>query len=1181
MILLTVCISPIFASHDSSDDAQLERYNSIYHKSLKNSSVLGNAIQRFESKYGDIYRGDMDINGHVRTLHGYFKTGKNIKEKDVKGAKNFAYSFLKENNDGLFNFNFSNLKYAGISEDRKSFSVNYQQHFRGIPIHNAMVSISFKKDGTVRAIGNNYQYDVSVQTEPRVTKELAVVIANSSYNFSFPQYDIQTIYNRTHLVILPQKSGRTMNYHLAWFVPLPLETFYVDAHDGLILQKSTNIVAEDISGTITATVYNDILASADDTKTVPLKRQRIWINNGFSWNLETRTDSSGYYSKTVSSPVQLGVSLKIDRFTSDPPEAWYDAVSVVNAPAESFSRYHTYTYGDLTHSYQYSDDGGFQPNIYYHINRGYDYFVNEFAHYNNFVTAHANMDPLDPPNENVQSWTDHNNGVDLYFISGAYGDYAKSSDVILHEFTHSVIYDAKNHWIYTGGDWANNSAVDEGLPTYFPCSINDDPIYGEIVSRNVDISSSNATNVVRDFNGDGSVDELDHKHKWNRFPVAGSLWKIREVKGQAFTDDLIWHALTYLQDGYYTPNQYYNALLEEDDDPSRGGNSDPSDGTPNCNLIKQAFAAHGMDYTTTCPPPPPAPGTIDDFANEEGVSQTNNGYSWGDWTYYESDNTINLWVDGTSNGYSGSGGMFKIGDQAVDGSDWLYIKRPWSIDTDSGKISFYYMNTGPNAYIRLRLEDSNGRKVSTSLVGLGSSSWKLKDESLKSFSDYLPGDDDVNFDWKNVRYIYIYGYPYRWGTGDTDFYFDELKYTPSVPDAPTGLTIPDYGYNYVDLNWNDNERSDDVDTYKIYRGGTYLTSTTTSQYHDPSVNPGTEYCYEVSAVNGEGESLFSNDVCVTTHNTGTGSDISVDLGSGNSVNFATVTASGDTQDSVSSTNQWGIIPSDYLEISNYHDITTTASYSGSVITTLAYTESLVNNESNLDILHWTGSDWEIITSSIDKANNKVSGTTNTLSPFVIVEKEDLYPPVISIFSPENVTYGTTSIDLNYSVSDASGVDWIGYSLDGGANVTLTGNITLAGLSAGPHNVVIYANDTFGNLNSSMVWFTVQPEVPLTLHVFFYDEEYHAGETLMADVVVANWGGVPATDTVNLTVIAPDGSVVNQSAFQVTVDPLDARIIRFEYPLPQDALPGYWRLKARFTGTEGVPGYKWFKVTQEV
>jgi N-acetylneuraminic acid mutarotase len=74
------------------------------------------------------------------------------------------------------------------------------------------------------------------------------------------------------------------------------------------------------------------------------------------------------------------------------------------------------------------------------------------------------------------------------------------------------------------------------------------------------------------------------------------------------------------------------------------------------------------------------------------------------------------------------------------------------------------------------------------------------------------------------------------------------------------------------------------------------------------------------------------------------------------------------------------------------------------------------------------------------------------------------PPVVSIFSPENKTYTTSNIPLTFTLSKTA--SWIGYSLNGQANVTITENTTLTGLSDGSHSLRVYANDTAGNMSSS-------------------------------------------------------------------------------------------------------------------
>jgi undecaprenyl-diphosphatase len=79
-------------------------------------------------------------------------------------------------------------------------------------------------------------------------------------------------------------------------------------------------------------------------------------------------------------------------------------------------------------------------------------------------------------------------------------------------------------------------------------------------------------------------------------------------------------------------------------------------------------------------------------------------------------------------------------------------------------------------------------------------------------------------------------------------------------------------------------------------------------------------------------------------------------------------------------------------------------------------------------------------------------------------------PIIVISSPKNVTYTMSNIPLTFSVHVA--VVWMGYSLDGRANVTTSGNTTLASLTQGAHHVIVYCNDTSGKTYSSAtVYFT--------------------------------------------------------------------------------------------------------------
>lgn len=77
---------------------------------------------------------------------------------------------------------------------------------------------------------------------------------------------------------------------------------------------------------------------------------------------------------------------------------------------------------------------------------------------------------------------------------------------------------------------------------------------------------------------------------------------------------------------------------------------------------------------------------------------------------------------------------------------------------------------------------------------------------------------------------------------------------------------------------------------------------------------------------------------------------------------------------------------------------------------------------------------------------------------------DTTPPSISIISPENKTYTSSDVNLTFTLGEKA--SWIGYSLDGQYNVSITGNTTLNGLSYDSHNLTIYVTDKTGNKGAS-------------------------------------------------------------------------------------------------------------------
>ena len=92
---------------------------------------------------------------------------------------------------------------------------------------------------------------------------------------------------------------------------------------------------------------------------------------------------------------------------------------------------------------------------------------------------------------------------------------------------------------------------------------------------------------------------------------------------------------------------------------------------------------------------------------------------------------------------------------------------------------------------------------------------------------------------------------------------------------------------------------------------------------------------------------------------------------------------------------------------------------------------------------------------------------------------DTVPPSVSIQSPQNITYNTTTLTLNYTVSDEN-IQSCWYSLNG-QNTTLPGcqNTTIQ-VQGGINNLVVYVNDSYGNLGSDEVVFTAYFNTSLTI-----------------------------------------------------------------------------------------------------
>jgi len=181
----------------------------------------------------------------------------------------------------------------------------------------------------------------------------------------------------------------------------------------------------------------------------------------------------------------------------------------------------------------------------------------------------------------------------------------------------------------------------------------------------------------------------------------------------------------------------------------------------------------------------------------------------------------------------------------------------------------------------------------------------------------------------------------------------------------------------------------------------------------------------------------------------------------------------------------------------------------------------------------------------------VAGETNTSdNTFVYGEVNllpDTRPPTVLILSPENRTYNVSLIPLTFEINEQT--SWIGYSLDGKSNITITENIVLSGLHDGYHNILIHANDTSGNKGESeLIHFTVELVHDVAVNEVITQktgclpvETISQGSSLDIFVTIENQG--TSTETFNVTVYANSTTI---GELQITLIPTENRTIIFTW-----------------------------------
>jgi hypothetical protein len=206
----------------------------------------------------------------------------------------------------------------------------------------------------------------------------------------------------------------------------------------------------------------------------------------------------------------------------------------------------------------------------------------------------------------------------------------------------------------------------------------------------------------------------------------------------------------------------------------------------------------------------------------------------------------------------------------------------------------------------------------------------------------------------------------------------------------------------------------------------------------------------------------------------------------------------------------------------------------------------------------------------------VDGIGNTETTKTDHAALDMTPPILTVTSPVNRTYPTTYFDLNFTAEDPlAGVDWTGYSLDGGPNVP-SGNVTLYGNDNGPHTITVYANDSAGNLATSTITFTIDV-LDLILALWTDQSSYGAGDKVTMYANITNRDNVSHNELeVTFLIRDPDEIIVHNATIQVqNLNPGDTKRISDRFFLSSSATPGTYTMEARLFAAAAPYDIQWY------
>lgn len=413
-----------------------------------------------------------------------------LTESQEGSPKEIADRFLSENCD-LFGIpeDASGIQFTRVDDRRGVKHVRYRQHFQGLEVVGAAMTIHIDQANRVQMVNGQYApgIDVDLSSTPMSAQE--------ALNAALKAVDTQEVPEaQTTLVLYPQGETYSRAYQVRFTTRQPLGDwiFFVDASQGTVLDGYNAIHFASGKGHL----YNTNPERDENVVTSELSD----LNDSGSLSglyFTVQNDEDNTENATSTGPGTF------DFLYAEPSDSHFDEVMV-----------------------------------YYHLSKVAEFFRNVgHAEHREPMAAHVHVpNPYTgSPNYDNAYFSSFDNAV--YFGHGdSLNDLAKEAAVIYHEYTHSVVHAVQP---FLGTQEAG--ALHEGYADYFACSLTNDPKIGEFVVGQL------GQEYLRDLRNQKTYEDYTGTDVHADGAIWGSTcWRIQDGLGRRVADLLIYESLWYL-----------------------------------------------------------------------------------------------------------------------------------------------------------------------------------------------------------------------------------------------------------------------------------------------------------------------------------------------------------------------------------------------------------------------------------------------------------------------------------------------------------------------------------------------------------------------------------------------------------------------------------------------------------